>query len=193
MATFLLLGGIACFLAYLIASYIFNHFNYDTEEYISYTAPIIEEFLKGFIIVLFALLFQKKEHIRKIVLTSSLAVGFGFAVFENLLKLFQTGGTEELYLIVLRGITTTLLHGICAFIIGMGIYYLKEKTSFVFMTVGLYCVATTLHTCYNTLLYSRYYVLDFIIIPLIYIIFVCCKYFLPRLRAIHLKTNKTAM
>ena len=91
-------------------------------------APVTEEVLKALPVLLFALLGSDEEHQ---VLPLSMAVGIGFAILENTWYLLGNLSAVTLGWAFLRGISASLMHGICTFLVGCGILYVrKEKALF---------------------------------------------------------------
>ena len=78
-------------------------------------APIAEEFLKALPILLFAMIVNDE---RKLLLQMSMAVGIGFAMLENAFLLINYMDAANIIWALLRGVSTSLSHGICTMIVG---------------------------------------------------------------------------
>ena len=134
-------------------------------------APVIEEILKALPVLLFALVCSDEE---KQVLPLSMAVGIGFAILENAWYLLGNLDTVTLGWAFLRGISASLMHGICTFLVGCGILYVrKEKALFYTGIFGLLTLAITLHATYNLLVATAWDVLGFLMPVAIYLIAQC--------------------
>lgn len=115
--------------------------------------PVVEEFLKA--LPLFLILPLTGRRYGRSLLVMAMASGFGFAILENYAYITDyalTGAGPVLYA-VLRGITSSLMHGCMTAIIGYGIFLTGNlsKRSLPVLLFGLYTVSITLHALYNLL------------------------------------------
>lgn len=134
-------------------------------------APVTEEVLKAVPVLLFALLGSDEE---QQVLPLSMAVGIGFAILENTWYLLSNLSAVTLGWAFLRGISTSLMHGICTFLVGCGTLYVrKEKALFYTGIFGLLTAAVTLHATYNLLVSTRLDLMGFCMPVAIYLIAQC--------------------
>lgn len=130
-------------------------------------APVTEEILKAVPVLLFALIGSDEE---KQVLPLSMAVGIGFAILENTWYLLSNLSVVTLGWAFLRGFSASLMHGICTFLVGCGILYVrKEKALFYSGIFGLLTAAITLHATYNLLVVTDWDVLGFMMPVVIYL------------------------
>lgn len=117
-------------------------------------APIIEEILKALPILFFAILVSDD---RKQVLQLSMAVGIGFAMLENAFLLITYIDQVNIGWAMVRGVSTSLSHGVCTMIVGCGIMFVrKQKKLFYTGTFALLAAAMTLHALFNLLVQSPY-------------------------------------
>lgn len=117
-------------------------------------APVTEEIMKAVPILMFALLGSDD---RRRVLPLSMSVGIGFAILENTYILVQNAGSVSLGWAFIRGLSTSLMHGMCTFLVGCGIIFVhKQKKLFYTGTFGLLAVAVTIHATFNLLICSRW-------------------------------------
>lgn len=131
-------------------------------------APVTEEVLKAFPVLLFALLGSDEE---RQVLPLSMAVGIGFAILENTWYLLSNLSVVTLGWAFLRGISASLMHGICTFLVGCGILYVrKERALFYTGIFGLLTAAISLHATYNLLVATTLDILGFVMPVAIYLI-----------------------
>ncbi len=155
----LLLGFMLCGIVTAVCSYEINTLLCGmsgisgTELSIKY-APVIEEILKALPILFYAVLVsdEKKE-----VLPFSMAVGIGFAILENAFLLINYAEQVDILWAVIRGLSTSLSHGICTLIVGCGMLFVrKQKKLFYTGTFALLATAMTLHGTFNLLIQSPY-------------------------------------
>lgn len=112
-------------------------------------APVVEELLKALPLVYF-FLSSKERHFP--VVYFAFAAGIGFSILENCTYLLDNFGSaaSPVYYIVLRSITTSLLHGILTAVIGYGIMLLRRLNVLKFpLLFGLFSVAVILHALFN--------------------------------------------
>lgn len=116
-------------------------------------APVVEEFMKA--LPLFVLLLVFGRRYSKELLVLAMASGFGFAILENYVFVthFALEGPGAIAYAVMRGITTSVMHGCMTAIIGYGIFltYGFSRRSLPPILFGLYTVAVMLHALYNLL------------------------------------------
>jgi len=116
-------------------------------------APVVEEFVKA--LPLFVLLLAFGQRYSRELLVLAMASGFGFAILENYIYIstFMLGGAGTIAYAVVRGITTSVMHGCMTAIIGYGIFltYGFSRRSLPSILFGLYTVAVTIHALYNLL------------------------------------------
>lgn len=118
------------------------------------TAPLLEELLKAFPVLLYAIFGSDDQ---KKVLPLGMSVGIGFAILENTYLLVGNLLSVSLGWALIRGLATSLMHGMCTFIIGCGIIFVrKQKKLFYTGTFGLLAVAVTFHSTFNLLIQSRW-------------------------------------
>ena len=151
---FVLIGMLFAVCAYEINSLICRVFSLSGTELSIKAAPIIEEILKA-LPVLFYAAFVSDE--RNQVLRLSMAAGIGFAILENAFLLITYVDEVNIGWAVVRGISTSLSHGICTLIVGCGmIFARKQKKLFYTGTFALLAVSMTLHATFNLLIQSPY-------------------------------------
>ncbi len=154
---------VLAFLAWgLTAAVIAYYVNYNLYQVLGSTlvapgvtlAPIVEEFLKA--LPLFVLLLAFGRRYSKELLVLAMASGFGFAILENYVFVthFALEGAGAVAYAVMRGITTSVMHGCMTAIIGYGIFltYGFSRRSLPSILFGLYTVAVMIHALYNLLI-----------------------------------------
>lgn len=133
-------------------------------------APVIEEFLKALPLVYF---FIKPKEYHFPVVYFAFAAGIGFSILENCIYLLDNFGSaaSPLYYIVLRSITTSLLHGIATAVIGYGIMLLgRLKVLKLPLLFGLFSVAVILHALFNMYTGSELKIVGLLMPILLYLI-----------------------
>ncbi len=117
-------------------------------------APVTEECMKAVPVLMYALLFTDE---RKSVLSLAMALGIGFAILENTYYLINSVQSINLLWALTRGVSCSLAHGLCTYLVGCGILYVrKEKRLFFAGTFGLLTIAMTFHATYNLLVWSKW-------------------------------------
>jgi len=151
---FVLGGMLLAVCAYEINSLVCGLFQIGGQELSVKAAPIVEEILKALPVLFFAILVSDE---RKQVLQLSMAVGIGFSILENAFLLITYADQVDIGWSIVRGVSTSLSHGICTLIVGCGIIFVrKQKKLFYTGTFALLAVAMTLHAIFNLLIQSAY-------------------------------------
>ena len=116
--------------------------------------PVTEKLLKALPVLVFAVFFSDD---RKDVLPAAMSVGIGFSILENTAILVQNLTVVTLGWAALRGLSASLMHGLCTMIIGAGLPYVKKQRK-LFCTgiFGLFTVSATMHALFNLLIQSDY-------------------------------------
>lgn len=142
-------SGMLCALAaYFINSRVIAYFDFEMLIYTRYCSPVIEELLK----IIFILYLIRKNKIGFMVDGAILgfAIGTGFSTVENLYY-FNTLDTSNLFVWVVRGLGTAVMHGgttSVATIIIMGSSGSSEKKNYSFYIVGI-AAAVVIHSIFN--------------------------------------------
>jgi len=109
-------------------------------------SPICEESLKALPVLFFTFAVSSK---REDIVPVAVAVGIGFAVFENITALLQTGSIRILWIFG-RGIGAGLMHAICTGTVGFGMGYVStRKRMFIPGTFSLLALACIYHGIFN--------------------------------------------
>lgn len=137
-------------------------------------APITEELIKSLPVLIYALVVTDK---RERLCTAAMATGIGFALLENAYYLLINYKTFSLISALVRGFGTGLMHGMCTFLVGFGISFVKKKKKLFFVgTFAFLTTAITYHAIFNMLIQSNYSVLGALLPILTYIPFVVLSY-----------------
>lgn len=151
---FMLIGMLTCLVAGEFNAVILNYSDrpllYATVTY----TPILEELLKGLPILYCALFITQK---RERLLSASMAVGIGFAIYENIGIIIREVDGVSLDVVLIRGFATALAHGICTSMIGYGLSLIYKRRKLAIPgTFGLLTAAVTYHAIFNALMQSDY-------------------------------------
>ena len=132
-----------------------------TRYYSVNIAPIIEECVKAFPIIVYAFI---KKPSRQRPLESSIVMGVGFAILENAFILANNIESISLPLAIVRGIGAGLMHGVCTLAVGEGLDLVShDKRIAVSGTLGLLGEAIIFHSFYNNMIQSKYAYFSFIL------------------------------
>lgn len=151
---FMLIGMLTCLVAGEFNAVFYNYSGRSLFYATVTLTPIIEELLKGLPILYCALFItQKKNRL----LSASMAVGIGFAIYENIGVFIRESDGFSLEVVLIRGFATALTHGVCTAMIGYGLSLIyKRKKMAIPGTFGLFTAAVTYHAIFNALLQSDY-------------------------------------
>lgn len=168
--SFLIWGLTAAVISFYLTSWLSVAFAGSSVLFDVTIAPVTEELVKA--LPLFVLLLAFGHRYSRQLLVLAMASGFGFAILENYVYItnFMVGGTGAVAYAIVRGITTSVMHGSLTAIIGYGIFLTCgfEKRSLPSILFGLYTVAVTIHALYNLLVgYTASGRLYAIIIPIV--------------------------
>ena len=143
-----LVGMLACLLAGYISGYINLASGTTLEETAVYVAPIVEEILK-LLPLLFCMFVIGLED--QPLLNAAVAIGAGFAVFENCVYLLQSG-TERLFLMLIRGLAVGVMHVASMLLLDLGLTLMKRYRAIsVPAVVGAATLPIVFHGLYNLL------------------------------------------
>lgn len=146
--TGLVLGMIMCLLGAYLNSFFADIFDYDQAETAKYISPMVEEIMKMAPIVLCALLTQIQG---KELMNYAVAVGAGFATFENCCYITENGAQLVSFVLV-RGLAVGVMHVLCGIVFGIGINLaMKHKAVMIPGMISAFAFAMTIHALYNLL------------------------------------------
>ncbi|NLC32451.1 MAG: PrsW family intramembrane metalloprotease [Clostridiales bacterium] len=139
-------------------------------------APIIEEFFKALPLLYFLI---RKQKTAFPLFSFALAAGIGFSIQENYTYLLgQTGAASSLtFYVILRSITTCLMHGMATGILGFGLTLIKEFSMIVLpLLFGLFSVSIILHALFNLYIASGVRLMGMLMPLLLYMVSVWILY-----------------
>lgn len=146
-------GLTSAILVYLANILIENYFALEQNFLLTQLIPAMEELIK--VLPLLFLLKTTKRTSQFSIVRLAMASGIGFSILENYLYLSMTassGLATSIFFIITRSLTACVLHGSMTALIGWSIQVMRNREffSFGFLT-GMYLLAVSIHSLYNTL------------------------------------------
>lgn len=143
----LVVGMLVCLVGAYINTYISFVWAVDDLDAVVLVAPMVEEIAKYLPLAFYFLVFGPP---RRNLLDAALAIGAGFAIFENATYLSQ--GIQGLGLLALRGVAAGAMHsGVTAFV-GLALSYTRDKDwPRGSAMAGVLSLAVIYHALYNLL------------------------------------------
>lgn len=152
VVSFVLLGMTVCLFASELNTRIYLGIGKDMLYFTTTVAPVTEEILKAFPILLYALYISDD---RQKLAQSAFAVGLGFAIMENVIMITQNLYSVDIKWAIMRGFGASLMHSICTVAVGIGISFVRKKKKLFYCgTLSLLMLAITYHSIFNTLVMS---------------------------------------
>ena len=156
----MIIGIIVCLFVSELNALILPLFDNDLEYTTTVITPITEEIIKAIPILFYAMVFSDK---RETVTMLAFALGIGFGMFENMVILVQNIEMVTLTWAIVRGFATALMHGLCTFVVGFGISFIRKKRKLFYCgTFALLTFAAIYHGIFNMLQTSYKYIGSFI-------------------------------
>lgn len=153
---FYLLGLLVCLFSAYINSYLgeaslgVGAAKITSGQTVIQITPICEEVMKALPVFLFAAIAMPKASGN--IVAASLAVGLGFATFENICYITQQGA-QDFVLVLVRGFAAGVMHTVCAAILGYGLAFVYRRGRMAYPgAFALLCVTSTYHGIYNLLI-----------------------------------------
>ena len=148
MMFFVLSGMTVCLLSSYISTFLTASFSLDYVTASITVTPIVEEAMK-FLPLLFFYLLTDPDN--ESLFLSSIAVGVGFATFENCCYILTSGAGRLSYILV-RGLATGVMHIVSILALSLGIMLVIWLQALSFPAIaGLLSLSTTFHALYNLL------------------------------------------
>lgn len=151
---FMLSGIFACVFVSQVNGLLLGFCGNDMYFLTTRLAPVSEEIIKMLPVLYFAIVFS--DDLQKLA-EVSFSVGVGFAVLENMYILVSNYESVDMFWALIRGFSSSLIHGICTITVGLGISLIRKNKRLFFTGVpALLSVAIIYHATYNTLVQSDY-------------------------------------
>lgn len=156
-------GTFAAALAYNINSTL--GMNWESSQQVSLIiAPVVEETCKALPVLLF-LNRKKYPQLTRNIVFCAMAAGIGFSIQESMYY-FAVSSREvaDIFILVLRTLTTALMHGMTTTTIGMGLLIVNRRRYMAIpLFLGLLVFAICIHGLYNYLLQTNLYLVAMLI------------------------------
>ena len=149
-------GAFAGVLAYNLNNFFGSTFEQAQRIHLS-IAPPVEEICKILPVLLF-LNRKKYPRVTKLVVFCAMAVGVGFSIQESMYY-FAASSREigDLTALVIRTMTTALMHGMTAAAFGIGLLLLHNRRHLLFPLIfGLLALSVSIHALFNLLLQTHF-------------------------------------
>ncbi|MCL2013945.1 MAG: PrsW family glutamic-type intramembrane protease [Oscillospiraceae bacterium] len=101
---------------------------------------------------------KKYPHLTRLIVFCAMASGIGFSVQESMYY-FAVSSREvmDIWLLVIRTLTTALMHGITTAAFGIGLLLLnKRKNLIVPLIFGLFALCASIHALFNLILQTNF-------------------------------------
>ena len=149
---FILIGISAALFISEINGLMLRLLGYDALYVTTTVTPATEEIIKAIPILIYAFVISDN---RDKLISSSFALGIGFALFENTYILVNSVEAVSIEWALVRGFSTALMHGICTAAVGYGMSFVKKRKKLFFCgTFALLLMAIIYHGIFNMLVQS---------------------------------------
>ncbi len=147
-AVFFAVGMFICLLSAYISGFLEYAGVMDAKDIPLYLSPVVEESMKLLPLIFVLQVIQPPEDS---LFLGAVALGTGFATFENCCYIL-TAGAENLAYILVRGLAVGVMHLVCVLMVILGtILARRTKTLSVAAFVGALSTAMCYHSLYNLL------------------------------------------
>lgn len=169
---FLLAGMLTAFLSGQINTLIISLTGVSESYACIHYTPIVEELLKAFPVVTYALAVGLK---RKETVEYAAAVGLGFAIFENVWAISQSAigvpNWGDITFALSRGFGASMIHALCTVILANGFSIcLKRRKLFLTGTFALLSLVCLFHSLFNVLVGSSHSFLALVLTLGVYVV-----------------------
>jgi RsiW-degrading membrane proteinase PrsW (M82 family) len=145
---FFLAGMLVCLLAAYIDSFLMAMTDFSVDDAAIYLTPITEECMKLLPLLFYELVLEPDD---PDLLAAAVAVGTGFATFENCCYLLA-GDASQLTYVLVRGFAVGVMHTSGALAAGIGLTLMKRYRQMAgFVLLGILSAVVTYHAVYNLL------------------------------------------
>ncbi len=150
---FILIGICAALFISEVNGLLLRLVNYDMLYATTAITPATEEIIKAIPVLIYAFVISDN---REKLISSSFALGIGFALFENTYILINSVEAVSIEWAIVRGFATALMHGICTAAVGFGMSFVKKKKKLFYCgTFALLMLAIIYHGIFNMLVQSE--------------------------------------
>ena len=150
---FILIGISAALFISEVNGLLLRLMEYDTLYVTTTVTPVTEEIIKAIPVLIYAFVISDN---REKLISSSFALGIGFALFENTYILINSVEAVSIEWAIVRGFATALMHGICTAAVGSGMSYVRKKKKLFYCgTFAQLMLAIIYHGIFNMLVQSN--------------------------------------
>lgn len=143
---FMIIGMTCCLCSALINNLVFTAAGEDLVYSITTFSPMLEEVIKALPVFFYAYFFFES---REKLIGAAFCNGIGFAILENSITLVTSGDVDIVWGL-LRGFSTSLMHGMTTALVGLGISLIhKKKKLFLTGTFSFLTLSIVYHGSYN--------------------------------------------
>lgn len=145
---FMVIGMVVCLLSAYMNSFLAGLAGVDDMDAAIVVAPMVEEIAKYLPLVFYFLVFEPR---REGIVDAALALGCGFAIFENACYLSEFG-LDQVLLMALRGLSAGAMHAGCTAFVGLALAFSRDERWPRFTAMaGVLVIAIIYHGIYNLL------------------------------------------
>lgn len=145
---FFLTGAVICLFSSYINSFIAGISGMPQEEVLIKLTPMVEELMKALPVLFYVIVFMPNN---ESIFKSAIAVGLGFATFENCCFIVGNGA-ENLSFVLIRGFAAGIVHTLCAASLGCGLSLMNTRKHLPWYgAFASLCICITYHAIYNLL------------------------------------------
>lgn len=145
---FLFLGMTMCLLSAYISAFFGSLEGASAEDTSVFISPVIEEIMKFFPVAFLLLVFDPDD---ELITLSAIAIGIGFATFENCCYILSFGA-DSLPYILIRGLAVGVMHIVSILALSIWLIITRQLKAFSFpAVVGGLSLAMVFHALYNLL------------------------------------------
>ena len=139
-------GICAAILAYFINNMVVSIADLHNRAFSRYVSPTVEETLKSLFLIF--LVMKGKIGFRIDGAIYGFAIGAGFALYENIFFLHEIP-TDNMWLWIIRGFGTAIMHGGVTSILGVLLMHAREKQKGILKYLALGWLAVFIHSLFN--------------------------------------------
>ena len=143
-----LVGMAVCLLGAYISGFLSLVVDMTTEEVSVFLSPIVEEIVKLLPLLFYIHVFRPED---EAVFPCAIAIGVGFATFENCCYIL-TAGAESLPYTLVRGLAVGVMHVVSMLVLAFGLVLIRRfRVVSLAGIVGALSLSMTFHALYNLL------------------------------------------
>lgn len=177
---FVVIGMGLCVLSAYVSSFFMGYCGATAVQTAIEITPVCEEVMKLLPLLFFYLIFEPQP--RELPM-AAIAIGVGFATFENVCYLTENGADNVMFLLI-RGFSAGALHILCGIFSGFGISYVfRRRWLMAFGTIAILGACVAFHGIYNLLITAegQWQIAGYLFPSILLILMFVLKKVLPKL------------